>query len=110
MYKVTGKVSFNGESVTEGSVTLEDGNTGVADAYPISSEGTYEASVPEGEYRVSVQPPMVTVADTANSEGGDEFKKVDNIPNRYWSSYESGLSVSVQGDTTFDVDMKPGRR
>ena len=48
---------------------------------------------------------MVTVADSAQSEGGEEFKKVDNIPSRYWTSYESKLNVRVTQDAVFDVDM-----
>lgn len=104
-FTVSGQVTFDGSPVTEGSVTLEDGSTGVADAYPIQPDGSYSASVPQGTYKVSIQPPMTVVADSANSEGGEEFKKVDNIPNRYWSSFESGLEVSVSQDTTYDVVM-----
>lgn len=91
-------------------MTFEDSTTGVADTFDIQSGGTYTATVPQGSYGVSVQPPMVMVADSANSEGGEEFKKVDNIPNRYWSAYESGLKVEVAQDQTFDVEMVKGRR
>lgn len=110
LFHVTGTVSFSGKPLNEGTITFEDSSTGVADAFKIDADGKYAASIPQGAYGVSIQPPMITVADTAKSEGGDEFKKVDNIPNRYWSSYESGLKVDVAGDTTFDVNMVKGRK
>lgn len=105
IFKVTGTVSFEGTPLTEGSITLEDNNTGVADSFDIGPNGSYVAEMPAGSYLVSVQPPMVEVADSANSEGGEEFKRVSNVPQRYWSSYESKLSVSVTGETSFDVNM-----
>ena len=109
-YAVSGVVRFAGNPIAEGTVTLEDSSTGVADAYDIQPDGTYIANVPEGTYGVSVQPPMEMVADSANSEGGEEFKKVADIPNRYWSSFESGLQVTVSQDTVFDIDMVKSRR
>ncbi len=109
-FQVTGVVTFDKQPLAEGTITFEDSNTGVADAFDIEPNGTYTASVPNGDYGVSIQPPMIMIQDSANSEGGEQFKKVDNIPGRYWSAYESGLKVSVTEDTTFDVNMGKARK
>lgn len=104
-FKVTGTVSFTQTPLSEGTITFDDSSTGVSEAFKIRSNGSYTATLPEGSYSVSIQPPMVNVADSAQSEGGEEFKKVDNIPSRYWTSYESKLNVRVTQDAVFDVDM-----
>lgn len=109
-YEVNGVVSYQDKPIAEGSITFEDSETGVADAFPIGKDGAYTAQLPEGTFGVSIQPPMESVADSANSEGGDQFKRVDYIPTRYWSAYESKLKVDVSGDTSFDVNMTQGRR
>lgn len=105
-YTVTGSVKFEGEPVTEGSVTFEDSTTGVADTFPIDAQGNYAATIEAGKFGVSVQPPLVNRPDMANTLGGDEFKKVDNIPLQYWSAFDSGLTLDVSQDTTFDIQMK----
>jgi len=107
-YTVTGSVTFEGKPVTEGSITFEDTNTGIADTFPIDSQGSYSATIESGKFGVSVQPPMIHRPDMANTMGGDEFKKVENIPARYWSAFESGLTVDVSQDTTYDILMKRG--
>lgn len=109
-FQVTGAVTFQDKPVTEGTVTFEDNNTGFAQVFEIGPDGTYSANVPAGDYSLSIQPPMIMIADSAQSEGGAEFKKVDNIPNRYWSAFQSGMDVSVSEDTKFDVSMVKGRR
>ncbi len=109
-FDISGTVSFTGKPIANGTVTFEDSATGVAETFSIQKDGTYVATVPEGNYGVSVQPPLVTIADTATTQGGDEIKKVDYIPNRYWSSFESGLSVSVSADSTFDIHMVKAKK
>ncbi len=104
-FKVSGTVSFMKKPLSEGTITFEDSTTGIAEALKIEPNGSYFANLPEGAYGVSIQPPTVTVADTAKSEGGDEFKKVGNIPVRYWSAFESKLKVKVSADAVFNVEM-----
>ncbi len=104
-FKVSGMVSFVKKPLSEGTITFEDSSIGIAEALKIELNGSYSANLPEGTYGVSIQPPMVTVAATATSEGGDEFKKVGNIPVRYRSAFESKLKVKVSGDAVFDVEM-----
>ncbi len=108
---MTGTVSYADAPITEGTVTFENSSTGFAEAFHIETNGSYSAKLPAGGYGVSIQPPTITIADSAQSEGGEEFKKVDNIPPRYWSAYESKLTVEISDDKVYDIDMvKGGRR
>lgn len=109
-FKVTGIVRFAQKPIPDGSVTFEDSQTGFAETFPLLDKGQYEAIVPEGSFQVSVQPPMRTVKDMKFTEGGDEFMNVEYVPVKYWSAYESGLTVQVSGDTKYDIDMVRGAR
>src|SRR5690242_7155152 len=62
--KVTGKVTYKGETVPAGTVAFYGKGDAVSSA-PISPDGTYTAtSVPLGEVKVTVStPPPVTAAD-----------------------------------------------
>jgi hypothetical protein len=104
---IRGKVTFQGQPVSEGTVQFNDEKTGHG---------------PAGDYTVLIVPPMLAV----ESKGGPpdpQFKKVRNIPNKYRSTgggrppagrvipghvVTSGLRVTVSADKTLhDFDMEP---
>jgi len=97
---VTGKVTFQGAPVTEGQITFEDAASGVAGSTALGTDGSYTLQLPEGNYKVSVEPPVVEVGGTADTPGDEEYKQVDNIPERYWSTATSPLQATVSADAT----------
>jgi hypothetical protein len=108
MNTVEGTVTFQGSPVEEGSITFEDSAAGTAGGTELGPGGTYQLSLPDGNYAVLIQPPMIVTPDTADSPGGEEMKEVDNIPSKYWRSTSSGLSVQVsRNETTHDFDLQP---
>ncbi len=105
---VSGKVTFQGQPVEEGTITFENTETGHVGSAELGSEGAYSVELPVGHYAVAITPPMVEVPNTADSPGGEDFKDVDNIPEKYWNSATSGLTAQVdENNTTHDFDMKP---
>lgn len=105
---VTGKVTFQGAPVEEGTVTFEDSATGVAGSAEIGPGGVYSMELPDGSYKVSVAPPMVETAATADTPGDVEYKKMESIPQVYWTTGTSALTAEVSSTaTSHDFDLKP---
>ena len=107
MYAITGTVTFEGAPVEEGTITLEDPATGVAQQAELSSTGTYAIELQEGTYKVCVEPPMEERQSRADTPPDYAYKQMPNIPPKYHSTFESGLSHTVSQAGTFDVDMQP---
>ena len=102
---VKGKVTFEGDPVTEGSIQFLDETTGNGGEVVLSSEGTYEVSLPIGKYNVLIIPPMLGEQNADNPN--PRYKKVNNIPVKYQSSVTSGFLVNVSDeDKTHDFAMK----
>jgi hypothetical protein len=107
-YKVSGKVSYQGQPVGEGTITFENPDAGQVNSSPLSSGGTYAVDLPAGAYKVSIAPPLVETKGTADSPPDLVPKKVNNIPKKYWVQETSALSAGVAKDNrSFDFDMKP---
>lgn len=108
MHNVQGTVTFQGSPVEEGSITFEDAAAGTAGSTELGPGGNYRLNLPDGNYAVLIQPPMIVTPDTPDSPGGEELKQVDNIPPKYWRSSSSGLTAQVSGnETTHDFDLQP---
>ncbi|MGL4553200.1 MAG: hypothetical protein ACRC33_18705 [Gemmataceae bacterium] len=104
---VSGKVTFNGEPVTEGSVQFNDEKTGRGSEVDLKADGTYQASLFAAEYKVVVTPPYLTDESKSGPPSGS-YKKVKNIPGKYHSTDTSGLQAAVApGKTVHDFDLKP---
>jgi hypothetical protein len=110
MHKVTGKVTYMDNIVAEGAVVFEDPTTGMADRVELKAEGTYEIKVANGTYRVSVEPLLVEAKSKVEGPPDYQYKKVDNIPQKYRSGVESGLKHTVSGPGTFDIAMTQGKK
>jgi hypothetical protein len=107
-YKITGKVTFQGQPVEEGQITFEDPTNGQVNSGTLSSGGNYSTELPAGDFKVSISPPLVETKGTGDSPPDMIPKKVNNIPKKYWVQEKSGLSATVAKDKrTFDFDLKP---
>jgi hypothetical protein len=103
---VTGKVTFKGEPVTEGSVQFVEDRTGRGAQVDLGPGGTYKASLFAGEYKVVVTPPYIV--DQSQGMPNPYYKKVKNIPKKYHSTATSGLTAVVSRDKTIhDFDLTP---
>ena len=107
-HTVSGKVSYQGAPVEEGVITFEDPATGFADSADLGSGGDYSIELPDGSYQVSIAPPMVEVGGGVDTPADTDYKKVDNIPKKYWVSTSSRLSAQVsKSQKEHDFDMQP---
>src|SRR5437868_1895377 len=52
-YKISGKVTFQGQPVEEGNITFSEPTTGQVNEGPLGPGGTYATEIPAGSYKVS---------------------------------------------------------
>lgn len=100
LYSVTGKVTFGGQAVTEGSINFEDTTTGLAGSALLGADGAYSTQLAAADYKVTIVPPMEITPDTANSPGETKPKEVANIPAKYRARESSDLTATVSADKT----------
>lgn len=108
-YPVTGKVTFNGEPLTTGTVTFTP-ETGPSATGEIRPDGTYSLITPPeregalpGSYQVSIS------AVEVDAEG----LATPLIPSKYSTGQTSGLTATVQADQENKADFDltgPARR
>ena len=107
-YKVSGKVTYQGQPVGEGTITFENPTAGEVNSSPLNSSGSYSLELSAGDYKVSIAPPLVPTKGTGDSPPDMVPKKVNNIPKKYWVQESSGLSAQIaKNKRTFDFDLKP---
>lgn len=104
---VKGKVTHQGQPVTEGRVNLYSADTGNAGAASLTAEGKFEISegIPPGKYKAYVTPPPITTAPKPG-EAMAVVKEYPNIPDQYRSDATSNLIVDVKAGTNENVDLK----
>ena len=103
---ISGKVTFKGEPVTEGSVQFIEDRTGRGAEVDLGPDGRYKARLFAGEYKVVVTPPYLV--DMSSGMPNPYYKKVKNIPKKYHSTATSGLTAVVSPDqTTHDFALTP---
>jgi len=106
-YKISGKVTFQGQPVEEGNITFADVATGQVNEGPLGSGGTYSTELPAGSYKVNITPPLVETKPTADTPPDMVEKNVNNIPKKYRRQESSGLTADIAKDKrTFDFDLK----
>jgi hypothetical protein len=110
---VQGKVTFQGQPVTQGMIVFCSAQKGVYITAPVSPEGTYEVAMangyglPPGEYQVAVTPPIDDLP-VEQQYGPITARLFPNIPMKYRYADSSGLTMTVKREgNRFDVDMKP---
>jgi hypothetical protein len=107
-YSVSGKVTYQGKPVEEGTITFEDPAAGQVNSAELGSGGSYSVELPAGDFKVSVSPPLVETKAGPDTPGDLVPKKVANIPKKYWVQESAGISAKVTSDqTTFDFELKP---
>jgi len=111
--RITGKVTFQGEPVTEGVILFRNEPQAIYMTATLKPDGTYVVrrasgeGLPPGDYDVMIRPPLQD-APMGPALEPPKIKPYPNIPQKYRSYESSGLSVSVhEGENTLDVDMKP---
>jgi hypothetical protein len=104
--RVRGRVTYEGEPVEEGAVSLYSGEFGSGASGVIGRDGTYTISDPlrTGEYTVSVFPPSEPPPQDAIPVASGRV--CDNIPEKYRDPQKSGLMIDVkEGKNIFDINM-----
>jgi hypothetical protein len=110
--RIAGRVTFEGQPVTEGRVVFTSVEKGVHMTAKINADGHYEVNtvagpgLPLATYQVSVSPPP---AETAMGVVSTKPKpnEYSNIPKKYRYPKTSGLTLALQkGENTLDIDMK----
>ncbi len=95
--EVSGKITFQGAPVTEGTVTFYSDKTGIAAPADLDSNGSFTISngIEVGSYAVMIAPPIIE--DVAGAPPTKKAEKTyDNIPKKYRASETSGLQAEVK--------------
>src|SRR5262245_14183171 len=109
--KVRGKVTFQGQPVTEGTVTFIEPETGHVAEAKLDNQGAYtvKGGLVVGKYTVMVNPPIVIEPSTSKTPPSPVEKEVKNIPARYRNQGNTPLKgVKVEkGENKHDFELKP---
>lgn len=108
-HKVTGKVTLaDGKPLTNGTVTFQ--MEGFQAYGTTSADGTYEAEVQPGKYKV-----VVTQQEESTGGSGDDFYATEKaaaagpklkFDNKYTQASTSPLEVEVKGDMDYPIELK----
>jgi len=99
---VTGKVTVDGEPVTEGMVLFLS-EKGAGGSGELQADGTYTLQCPPGQYKVAVAPPESTDPTPAPAKPPEE----GDIPYQYQDVGSSGLTAELaEGENTFDIPLE----
>ena len=111
--KVSGKVTFQGEPVSEGLVLLSNAEKGVHVMAELRGDGTFDVEtadgfgLPPGTYQVAITPPRVEFP-IDPTEALPVVREYPNIPAKYHDAATSELTIAVEeGQNRLDVDMSP---
>lgn len=106
-YTVTGKVTFRGGPVKEGTIMFLNPTTQDANQAPLGTDGTYTIKVPPGSYQVVVQPTLMQIG---GQTGPPDYvlKGADDIPERYRQPETTDLRAEITANATIDFDMQKG--
>jgi hypothetical protein len=100
-------VTFGGQPVTEGLVSLQN-KSGEGGGAPLNSTGT--ASIPnvvQGDYVVTVTPPVVGVAAPDPGKPKLTVKNFDNIPEKFRRTETSTLKATIKaGNNELKFDLQ----
>ena len=109
---VSGKITYQGQPVTEGSVSFNNDRLGASGTGEIQPDGTYQlatqgAGLPPGSYKVCIVPPMEEQSTSSQLAASLEPKEMPDIPQKYRSFQTSDLEATVQeGTNELDFDMQ----
>jgi hypothetical protein len=108
---VSGKVTLDGASLTKGTVTFHDAQTGALANGEIGPDGRYELmtagqrGLSPGEYRVTVTAADLPKLDQSTRPSQNLPKLL--VPAKYTAQETSGLSYTVKpGSNAYDIPLK----
>ena len=111
--EVSGKVTFQGQPVSEGVINFAS-ESGFGAQARLAADGSYSLrshhgkGIPLGSYKVSIAPPPFDPVPADLSKPPAERPQYPDIPARYRSFDTSGLTAEVrEGGNVFEFDMKP---
>jgi hypothetical protein len=114
---VTGRVFWQGEPVTTGTITFEDSSRGLGIIVPIGPDGRYEMrtyrrpGLLPGTYRVCFSPYPLSAGDMLVAGPKPPpvpapTGKFPPVPEKYFNITTSGLEAEVdKGENTFDFRL-----
>ena len=104
---VSGKVTYQGQAVTNGSIEFHMKNKGIAQGAKLDSAGKFTMSspLPTGTYQVYYAPPLVEPQDPAKKGLAPEVKIT--VPTKYHDMQSSNMSVEVKsGKNDIPIEFK----
>lgn len=111
---VSGTVSYDGKPLNNGMVRfvpveedglLATGKIGPDGSFTLGTRGT--SGVQVGEYKVSVQSNIIDESVPAKDRELGIGGKESAIPEKYNDPATSGLTETVDGSRTIDIELKP---
>lgn len=95
MGNVSGKVTFQGQPVTEGTVAFNSPDKGTGATAPIGPDGSFklENALVPGNYKVTILPPP---APPPPATGGTPPPAFANIPQTYRASHTTPFTANVE--------------
>jgi len=110
---ISGKVTYNGEPVTGGIVTLFNQQTGIGAGGELDASGTYHIElIQTGDYQVAIAPEPPDLAAMEAIHLGKMPRETIvqppplNIPARYQNAEASGLTATAkEGTNTVDFSL-----
>ena len=110
---VSGKVTFQGEPVSEGLVLLTNTEQGIYVSAELRPDGSFDVvtaggfGLVPGTYQVAVTPPRVEFPSDPR-EAPPIIREHPNIPAKYHDATTSELTFNVkEGENQLKVDMSP---
>lgn len=96
-YRIRGRVLFEMQPVSEGTVHLEHTKTGRSYSAELDAQGRFWIRLSAGRYRAAVTPPVGPAGTFDATVIGESYLQVENIPELYWSPETSGVTLDVPG-------------
>lgn len=101
----SGKVTFNGTPVGEGTITFYNEQDSSGNTAEIAADGSYSLDAPAGTYSVYLEPPMIPIeSEDGEGDTDEDYKPMPNMPEKYRNSATSGFKTTLPGGK-FDFDM-----
>ena len=111
--KVSGKVTFKGEPVSEGLVLLINAEKGIRLTSELRADGSFDVKTVKGfglspgTYQIAITPPRVEFP-LDPTEPLPEVGEFPNIPARYRKVETSQLTFAIkEGENPLEIDMSP---
>lgn len=104
---ITGKVTYKGQPVEEGTVQISDASVGGGGTGTLGPGGTFKIEgLLAGKYQVAILPPMVEDRGDGKTAPRQVPKVVSNIPEKYRAVATSGFTADALDGDQMEVEFK----